>query len=124
MKIKVIKTEAEYEEALEEMEKLFDAKLNTPSGERLELLGILVEQYEEQHYKIEPPHPIEAIKFRMEQMGLDQKDLVECFGDKSKVSEVLNFKRKLNLGYIRKLHEKLNISLEALVGDYELRPSA
>ncbi len=124
MKIKVIKTEAEYEEALEKMEKLFDAKLNTPRGERLELLGILVEQYEEQHYKIEPPHPIEAIKFRMEQMGLDQKDLVDCFGDKSKVSEVLNFKRKLNLGYIRKLHEKLNISLEVLVGDYELRPSA
>ncbi len=124
MKIKVIKTEAEYEEALEKMEKLFDAKLNTPRGESLELLGILVEQYEEQHYKIEPPHPIEAIKFRMEQMGLDQKDLVDCFGDKSKVSEVLNFKRKLNLGYIRKLHEKLNISLEVLVGDYELRPSA
>lgn len=121
MEIKILRTESDYEAALKETEKLFDAKPGTREGDKLELLALLIEKYEEEHYAIEPPHPIEAIKFRMEQMGLHQKDLVDCFGDKSKVSEVLSMKRKLNLNYIRKLHEKLNISLEALTADYQLK---
>lgn len=121
MEIKILRTEADYQAALEKVETLFDAGPNTPEGDKLELLTLLIEKYEEEHYPIAPPHPIEAIKFRMEQMGLHQKDLVDCFGDKSKVSEVLSMKRKLNLTYIRKLHKKLNISLEALTADYPLR---
>jgi len=123
MEIKVLKTEQEYDAALKEIEKIFDdaPKKNTPDGDKFELLGMVIENYEEAHYPIAPPHPIEAIKFRMEQMGLKQSDIADCFGDKSKVSEVLNLKRKLNLGYIRKLHKKLHISLESLVSDYELK---
>jgi len=123
MEIKVLKTEQEYDAALKEIEKMFDdaPKKNTPEGDKFELLGMVIENYEEAHYPIAPPHPIEAIKFRMEQMGLKQSDIADCFGDKSKVSEVLNLKRKLNLGYIRKLHKKLHISLESLVSDYELK---
>lgn len=119
MKIKVLKTETDYENAMERIEAIFDAKPDTPKGDELELLTLLVEKYEEEHYPIELPHPIEAIKFRMDQMGLKQKDIVDCFGDKSKVSDVLNLKRKLNLSYIRNLHQKLHIPLDALVGDYE-----
>lgn len=120
MKIKIIKTESEYEEALERINELFDAKPNTKQEDELELLSLLVEKYEEEHYVIEPPHPIDAIKFRMDQMGLKQKDLIECFGDKSKVSDVLNLKRKLNLRFIRNLNEKFHIPLDALVSDYEI----
>ncbi|UFH58218.1 helix-turn-helix domain-containing protein [Sulfurovum mangrovi] len=119
MKIKVLKTETDYENAMERIEAIFDAKPDTPKGDELELLTLLVEKYEEEHYPIELPHPIEAIKFRMDQMGLKQKDIVDCFGDKSKVSDVLNLKRKLNLNYIRNLHKKLYIPLDALVEDYE-----
>jgi len=119
MKIKVLKTETDYENAMERIEAIFDAKPNTPKGDELELLTLLIERYEEEHYIIELPHPVEAIKFRMDQMGLKQKDIVDCFGDKSKVSDVLNLKRKLNLNYIRNLHKKLHIPLDALVGDYE-----
>ncbi len=100
MKFKLIKTEEEYEESLQELELLFDAVVNTPEGDKFELLSFLIDKYEEEHYPIAPPHPIEAIKFRREQMSLQQKDLTECFGDKLKVSEVLNLKRKLNLRYI------------------------
>ena len=120
MNIKILKTEKEYETALERIDAIFDAKPNTPKGDEFELLALLLDKYEEEHFPIDLPHPIEAIKFRMEQRGLKQKDLVECFGDKSKVSDVLNLKRKLNLNYIRNLHEKLQIPLNALIGDYEV----
>ena len=120
MNIKILKTEKEYETALERIDAIFDAKPNTPKGDEFELLALLLDKYEEEHFPIDLPHPIEAIKFRMEQMGLKQKDLVECFGDKSKVSDVLNLKRKLNLNYIRNLHKKLQIPLNALIGDYEV----
>lgn len=119
MKFKILKTKADYEKALDRIETIFDAKSNTPKGDEFELLSLLIDKYEEEHYPIDLPHPIEAIKFRMEQMGLKQKDLVSCFGDKSKVSDVLNLKRKLNLNYIRNLHEKLDIPLDALISDYE-----
>lgn len=121
MKIKVLKTETDYENAMERIDAIFDAKPDTPKGDELELLTLLVEKYEEEHYPIELPHPIEAIKFRMDQMGLKQKDIVDCFGDKSKVSDVLNLKRKLNLNYIRNLHQKLQIPLDTLVKDYETK---
>ena len=120
-KMKIIKTQSDYEKALTRLEEIFDAKINTVEGDELELLGFLVDRYEEEHHSIELPHPIEAIKFRMDQMGLKQKDLVPYFGDKSKVSDVLNLKRKLNLTYIRNLHRNLHIPLEALINDYALR---
>ena len=120
-KMKIIKTQSDYEKALTRLEEIFDAKMNTVEGDELELLGLLIDKYEEEHHSIELPHPIEAIKFRMDQMGLKQKDLVPYFGDKSKVSDVLNLKRKLNLTYIRNLHRNLHIPLEALINDYALR---
>ena len=119
MKItKVIETEKEYEKALSRLEKVFDAKPNTPEKKEAELLILLIEKYEDEHYPIEAPDPIEAIKFRMEQMGYKQKDLQKAIGNKSRVSEILNRKRKLTLDMIRNLHEKLNIPLEALVHAY------
>ena len=119
MKLKILKTKTDYEKALHRIDTLFDAKPNTAKGDEFELLSLLIDKYEEEHYPIDLPHPIEAIKFRMDQMGLKQKDLVDCFGDKSKVSDVLNLKRKLNLNYIRNLHQKLHIPLDALISDYE-----
>ena len=119
MNFKILKTKEDHEVALKKIDALFDAKPNTPEGDEFELLSLLIDNYEEEHCPIELPHPIEAIKFRMDQMGLRQKDLVDCFGDKSKVSDVLNLKRKLNLNYIRQLHKKLHIPLDALVADYE-----
>ena len=119
MKLKILKTNADYEEALNRIDAIFDAEPNTEKGDEFELLSLLIDKYEEEHYPIDLPHPIEAIKFRMDQMGLKQKDLVSCFGDISRVSDVLNLKRKLNLNYIRNLHQKLHIPLDALVSDYE-----
>ena len=119
MKLKILKTKTDYEKALHRIDTIFDAKSNTEKGDEFELLSLLIDKYEEEHYPIDLPHPIEAIKFRMDQMGLKQKDLVDCFGDKSKVSDVLNLKRKLNLNYIRNLHQKLHIPLDALISDYE-----
>ena len=120
MKLKILKTKTDYEKALHRIDTIFDAKPNTEKGDEFELLSLLIDKYEEEHYPIDLPHPIEAIKFRMEQMGLKQKDLVGCFGDKSKVSDVLNLKRKLNLNYIRNLHQKLHIPLDALISDYQI----
>lgn len=119
MHFKILKTKDDYEKALNRLDEIFDAEPNTTKGDEFELLALLIDTYESEHHPIDLPHPIEAIKFRMDQMGLKQKDLVACFGDKSKASEVLNLKRKLNLNYIRNLHEKLHIPLDALVADYE-----
>ena len=123
MKLKILKTKTDYEKALNRIDTIFDAKPNTEKGDEFELLSLLIDKYEEEHYPIDLPHPIEAIKFRMDQMGLKQKDLVGCFGDKSKVSDVLNLNRKLNLNYIRNLHQKLHIPLDALISDYETNNS-
>src|SRR5688572_12596441 len=108
MNIKLIKTEADYDQALERLEAIFDAGPGTEEGDELEVLSFLIEAYEKEHFPIEAPDPIEAIKFRMEQLGIKQKDLAEVLGFKSRVSEILNRKRKLTLEMIRKLHEKLN----------------
>lgn len=121
MQFKILKTNKDYEQALNRLDEIFDAKPNTPKGDEFELLSLLIDKYEEEHHVIDLPHPIEAIKFRMEQMGLKQKDLVACFGDMSRVSDVLNLKRKLNLNYIRKLNKQLHIPLEALVSEYETK---
>jgi len=118
MKIKVIKTEEDYNKALKRLEVIFDAPVNTAEGDEAELLGILIEKYEDDHYPIEAPDPIEAIKFRMEQMDMDKKDLAKVIGYKSRVSEIFTRKRKLNLKMIRRLHEKMNIPYESLISEY------
>ena len=119
MNIKPIKTEQDYTNALSKIESLMDAKSNTSQMDELEVLTTLVEAYEEQHYKIESPDPIEAIKFRMEQEGLKQKDLITIVGSKSRVSEILNKKRKLTIEMIRNLHKQLHIPIESLFLDYK-----
>ena len=118
MKLKVIKTKKEYNEALISLEKVFDAKLGTSKGDDLEILALLIDQYEKEHFPIEAPDPIEAVKFRMEQLGMKQKDLADTIGFKSRVSEILNKKRKLTLEMIRKLNEELNIPTSILIKEY------
>ena len=118
MNIQPIKSEKDYENALERLEQIFDAKQGTKEGDELEILSILIEKYEDEMYPIGLPDPIEAIKFRMEQLGLKQNDLVEAIGFKSRVSEILNKKRKLTLEMIRKLNEYLSIPTNVLVQKY------
>jgi HTH-type transcriptional regulator / antitoxin HigA len=118
MKIKPIKTKKDYALAMQRLEKIFDAKPGTPEGDELEVLGILIEKYEDDHYPIEYPDPIEAIKFRMAQLGYSQNDLAEVVGLKSRASEILNKKRKLTLEMIRQLHNQLNIPTQVLIQAY------
>lgn len=118
MNIKLIKTESDYNQALERLETIFDAKKETPEGDELELLGMLIQQYENEHFPIALPDPIEAIKFRMEQMGYNQNDLARIIGFKSRASEILNRKRKLSLEMIRQIHDKLNIPTDVLIQTY------
>lgn len=118
MIIKPIKTKKDYQNALERLELIFDAKKNTRKGDELEILGILIENYEDQHFPIGFPDPIEAIKFRMEQMGYNQTDLAKIIGLKSRASEILNKKRKLTLEMIRLLHDHFKIPTEVLVQAY------
>lgn len=117
MEPKILKTEAEYEAALMQVQKLMNAKPGTPKSDRFDLWAKLVEDYENAHYPIEPPDPIDAILFRMEQQGLKPKDLEPYLGNKSKVSEVLSRKRRLTLSMIRKLHRGLGISAETLLAE-------
>jgi len=118
MNIKPIKNEKNYQDTLSIIESLMNAKPNTKEMDELEVLTTLVEAYEAQHYQIDAPDPIEAIKFRMEQESLKQKDLIEIIGSKSRVSEVLNRKRKLTIDMIRNLHKQLKIPIESLFLDY------
>jgi HTH-type transcriptional regulator/antitoxin HigA len=118
MEIKIIKTEEEYNQALKRLEVIFDAPVDSPEGDEAELLSILIEKYEDEHYPIEAPDPIEAIKFRMEQMDMNNQDLAEVIGYKSRVSEIFNHKRKLTLNMIRSLHKKLKIPYESLITDH------
>lgn len=118
MTLKVIKTEKDYQKALKRLEVIFDAKKGSKDGDELELLSLLIDNYEKEKYHIDLPDPIEAIKFRMEQLGYKQTDLAEAIGLKSRVSEILNRKRKLTLDMIRKLHEVLGIPTEVLVKEY------
>ena len=118
MEIKPIKTENDYNQALQRLEIIFDAKVGSPEGDELEVLGILIDKYENEKFPISLPDPIEAIKFRMEQMGYNQTDLAQIVGLKSRASEILNKKRKLSIGMIRKLTEKLHIPTEVLIQAY------
>ncbi len=120
MKPKIIKTDEEHEAALAHVETLMDADPGSHEEDELELWSLLVEQYEQAHYPIDPPDPIEAIRFRMDQMGIKAKDLVKYMSAKSKVSEVLNRKRRLSLPMIRALHSGLGIPAEVLVREPKL----
>lgn len=115
MDIKPIQTESDYEAALAEVERLWDSELGTPEGDRFEVLCILVDAYEEQHYSILPPDPIEAIEYYMESRGLDRRDLEPYIGSSDRVSEVLSHKRPLTLAMIRKLYAGLGIPAEILI---------
>ena len=120
MKIKLIKTENDYRSALKRLEVTFDAEIGTPESDEADVLGLLIDEYERKHYPIEAPDPIEAIKIRMEEMRLKQVDLINEIGGKSRVSEILNRKRKLTVDMIRKLTSRLNLSPELLIKDYQL----
>jgi HTH-type transcriptional regulator/antitoxin HigA len=121
MNIKPIRTDKDYEEALKRVEVLMDAKEATAEFDELEILSTLIENYEAKHFSIDIPDPIEAIKFRMEQEGLKQKDVAELFGNKVRVSEVLNKKRRLTLDMVRNLHDNLSIPYDSLLNRYELQ---
>ena len=120
MNISPIKNETDYRNALKRLEVIFDAPIGTPEGDEADLLGLMVDDYEKKHYPIQAPDPIEAIKIRMEEMHLKQIDLINEIGGKSRVSEILNRKRKLTVEMIRKLNRRLNLSPELLISDYKL----
>ncbi len=118
MEIKVIRTQEDYENALNRLEVIFDAKMGTDQGDELEILAILLDNYESKNFPIGMPDPIEAIKFRMDQKGLKQKDLVKMMGFKGRVSEIMNKKRRLTLEMIRKLNAELHIPTDILIQEY------
>lgn len=120
MNIKPIKTESDYQFALKRFETLFDAPMGTPKSDEADILALLIEEFENKNYPIQAPDPIEAIKIRMEEMQLKQIDLVESIGGKSRVSEILNRKRKLTVEMIRNLTTQLNLSPGLLINDYSL----
>lgn len=120
MEIKPIKTEADYKNALKILEEVFDAPIGSDESDFADILGLVIDEYEKKHYPIEAPDPIEAIKIRMEELHLKQVDLIDAVGGKSRVSEILNRKRKLTVEMIRNLTKKLNISANVLINDYQL----
>ncbi len=113
--MKPIRTEADYEAALKGVEALWGAAIDTPDGDRLDVLATLIDVYEDKHYAMDPPDPIEAIKFRMEQQGMTRKDLETIIGTRTRIAEVLNRKRSLSIGMIRRLHDQMGISAEILI---------
>lgn len=123
MNIKPIKTEADYQSALKEIENLFDSKPGSPNGDRLEVLTTLVEAYEDEHYPIPLPDPIEAILYYMESRSATRIDLEKYIGSRARVSEILNRKRPLTLSMIQRLQEGLGIPAEVLVQPYKLAVS-
>jgi len=118
MELKVIKSDKDYDKAILEFEKVFDAKKDTPEGDRAEILSLLIEQYDKEHYTIDEPDPINFLKYKMEHTNLKQKDLIPILGHKSDVSNILNRKKKLTLKMIRKLYKNLGIPAEVLISDY------
>jgi HTH-type transcriptional regulator/antitoxin HigA len=113
--VRPIRNKRDYEAALKEVERIWGAKTGTRDGDRLDVLATLIDAYETEHYPMDPPDPIEAIKFRMEQQGLSRRDLEEIIGTRTRIAEVLNRKRGLSVGMIRRLHERLGISAEVLI---------
>jgi HTH-type transcriptional regulator / antitoxin HigA len=124
MEIRPIKTEADYQAALAEIERLFDATPNTPAGDCLDVLVTLVEAYEAQHYCLPAPDPIDALTYHLESHGLSRRDLEPYLGSRARVAEVLNRKRSLSLEMIRRLHTGLGIAAEILIQPYTLATSA
>jgi HTH-type transcriptional regulator/antitoxin HigA len=122
MNIQPIRTELDYNLALARIEAIFDAKPGSSEGDELDILGILVEDYEKSHFRIDSPDPVEAVKFRMDQLGLTQKDLADLIGSKSRASEILSGKRAMSLRVIRLLNAKLRIPADVLIGDVEPVP--
>ncbi len=120
MKLKPIRTEQDYQNALKRLDLIFDAPINTKAGDEAEILSLLIEHYENEFYPIEAPDPIEAIRIRMEELNIRQKDLVGIIGGKSRVSEILNRRKRLRVDMIRALEQKLHISASVLVGNYQL----
>lgn len=120
MNIKPIKTKEDYQMSLKRLEVIFDAPVGTVESDEADILGLMIDEYEKRHYPIESPDPIEAIKIRMEEMQLKQIDLIDAIGGKSRVSEILNRKRKLTVEMIRKLTPRLNLSPGLLIRDYQL----
>ena len=119
MQIQPIHTEEDYQKALDRIEEIFDAKPGSIEGDELEILGILVDEYEKKQFPIEAPKPVEAIKFRMDQLGIEQKDLAKILGSKSRASEILSGKRSLSLRQIKLLYKKLAIPAEILIQETE-----
>jgi len=113
--VRPIRTKRDYETALKEVERLWGAKAGTPDGDRLDVLATLIDAYETEHHPTDPPDPIEAIKFRMEQQGLTRRDLEEIIGTRTRIAEVLSRNRGLSIAMIRRLHERLGISAEVLI---------
>ena len=113
--LKPIRNEADYDAALDEVGRLWGAKTGTPDGDRLDVLATLIDAYEAKHHPIDPPDPVEAIRFRMEQQGLTRKDLEPMIGPRNRVADVLNRKRGLSIDMIRQLHDGLGISAEVLI---------
>ena len=113
--IKPIRTKCDYEAALREIKRLWGGKAGSSEGDRLDVLATLIDAYEAEHFPMDPPDPIEAIKFRMEQQGLTRRDLEEIIGTRTRIAEVLNRKRGLSIAMIRRLHERLGISAEVLI---------
>jgi len=120
MNITPIKTDSDYQTTLNRLEIIFDAKIGTKESDEADILGLIIDEYEQKHYPIEAPDPIEAIKIRMEEMQLKQVDLISAIGGKSRVSEILNRKRKLTIDMVRNLANKLNLSASLLIKDYQL----
>ena len=120
MNIKPIKNETDYRTALKRLEVIFDAPDGSKESDEADLLGLVIDDYESKHYPVQAPDPIEAIKIRMEEMHLKQVDLIGEIGGKSRVSEILNRKRKLTLDMIRNLNKRLNLSSDLLISDYKL----
>ena len=118
MPFKILKTKKEYQQSLERFEEIFQAKSGSAESDEADVLALLIKDYEDKHYIIDAPSPIEAIKYRMEQQGLTNKDLAQILGFKSRVSDIFKNNRKLNLGMIRKLYNTLHIPLETLVKEY------
>jgi HTH-type transcriptional regulator/antitoxin HigA len=122
MELKPIKSEQDYQKALKRLDMIFDALIDSKEGDEAEILSLLIENYENEHYAIAAPDPIEAIKIRMEELNICQKDLVGIIGGKSRVSEILNRKKKLTVDMIRELEQLLQISASVLVTNYQLDP--
>jgi HTH-type transcriptional regulator / antitoxin HigA len=120
MDIKPIKTDTDYQDALKRLDEIFDAPIESPESDEADILALLIDDYENKHFQIGPPDPIEAIKIRMEELSLKQIDLAEAMGGTNRVSEILNRKRKLTIEMVRKLTYKLNLSAEILIKDYDL----